>query len=98
MFITTKHSIMAQPAYGSIFFAYMDGNTSINFYYHNPGVTAPQTPLQFYCNGSTCNRFSYFKHDYTTASPDLINQLNTPDTVAGNNHFQNVYLQGAAGC
>jgi hypothetical protein len=97
MFITTKHSILPQPSYGSIFFVYMDGNTSITFYYHIKGVAAQQPPLQFYCNGSTCNRFSYFKHDYSIASPDLQNQLNSPDTLPSNNHNQNVYLQGAAG-
>ena len=101
MFITTKHSILPQPSYGSIFFVYMDGNTSITFYYHSrdavTGVSASRSPLSFYCNGSTCNRFSYFKHDYSIASPDLQNQLHSSDTIPSNNHNQNIYLQGAAG-
>jgi hypothetical protein len=97
MFITTKHSILPQPSYGSIFFVYMDGNTSITFYYHARGVAAQQPPLSFYCNGSTCNRFSYFKHDYNVASSDLQNQLHSSDTLPSNNHNQNVYLQGTAG-
>jgi hypothetical protein len=97
MFITTKHSILPQPYYGSLFFVYMDDNTSITFYYHANGVAAQQPPLSCYSNGATCNRFSYFKHDYSIASPDLKNQLNSPDTLATNNHNQNVYLQGAGG-
>jgi hypothetical protein len=97
LFITTKHSILPQPSYGSIFFVYMDGNTSITFYYHVKGIAAQQPPRSFYCNGSTCNRFSYFKHDYSIASQDLKNQLSNPDSIVGSNHYQNVYLQGAAG-
>ena len=97
MFITTKHSILPQPTYGSIFFVYMNSSTTISFYYHEKGVAAQAPALNFFCNGSTCNYFSYFKHDYTIASPDLQNQLNNPDTLTTNNHYQNVYLQGAAG-
>lgn len=99
MFITTKHSILPQPSYGSIFFVYMDGNTTLNFYYHLKinGINYPQPVFPFYCNGATCNRFSYFKHDYHLASPDLQNQLTSSDTFPSNNHNQNVYLQGAAG-
>jgi len=97
MFITTKHSILPQPSYGSIFFVYMDGNTSITFYYHVSGSADQQPPLSFNCNGSTCNRFSYFKHDYSTATADLQNQLTSSDTLPSNNHNQNIYLQGAAG-
>ena len=97
MFITTKHSILPQPSYGSIFFLYMDGNTSITFYYHVRGAVNQQPPLPFYCNGATCNRFSYFKHDYSIASSDLQSQLTSPDTIPSNNHNQNVYLQGAGG-
>ena len=96
MFITTKHSILPQPSYGSLFFVYMDGNTYITFYWHNPGISI-QNSLPFYCNGSTCNRFSYFKHDYTIGSPDLLNQLNHPDSIKGSNNYEHVYLQGAAG-
>jgi uncharacterized protein DUF4270 len=97
MFITTKHSILPQPSYGSLFFLYMDGNTSITFYYHVNGIPDQQPPIQCFCNGATCNRFSYFKHDYSIASPDLKNQLSSPDTLATNNHNKNVYLQGAGG-
>ena len=100
IFITTKHSIMLQPSYGSIFFVYMDNNTSITFYYHNQG-SASQTALQFFCNGSTCNRFSYFKHDYSIASPDLQNQINPKngDTTysSTNKGYNNVYVQGTGG-
>lgn len=96
MFITTKHSILPQPSYGSIFFTYLDGNSSITLYFHVKG-SAIQQSIPFHCDGSTCNRFSYFKHDYNVGSPDLLNQINTPDTLPSNNHFQNIYLQGAAG-
>ena len=96
MFVTTKHSILPQPSYGSIFFVYMDGNTNITFYWHSKGSSI-QSSYPFYCNGSTCNRFSYFKHDYSIASQDLKNQLNNPDSMSGSNYYQNVYLQGAGG-
>ena len=97
MFITTKHSILPQPSYGSIFFVYMDETSSITFYYHVQGVANQQPPLSFYANGTTCNRFSYFKHDYHIASTDLQAQLASSDTLPSNNHNQNVYLQGAGG-
>jgi hypothetical protein len=102
IFITTKHSIMLQPSYGSIFFVYMDNNSSITFYFHNQGSTT-QTVLPFYCNGSTCNRFSYFRHDYSIASPDLQHQINSKnsDTTTINNPNNkanhNVYVQGTGG-
>ena len=102
IFITTKHSIMLQPTYGSIFFVFMDNNTSITFYYHNQG-SHTQTALPFYCNGSTCNRFSYFKHDYSIASQDLQHQINpkNSDTTTINNPSNkgnnDVYVQGTGG-
>ncbi|MEO8760316.1 MAG: DUF4270 family protein [Bacteroidia bacterium] len=96
IYITTKHSILPQPSYGSIFFVFMDGNSYINFYYHNYG-SPTQVSAAFYCNGGTCNRFSTFKHDFNVASSDLQNQLhNLSDTATPNNN-KNLYIQGCAG-
>ncbi len=97
LFITTKHSILPQSAYGSLFFVYMDGNTAINFYYHVPAVSSTENVLQFYCNGASCNRFSYFKHDYGIASADLKDQLYNLNDTNLLNHNKNLYIQGGAG-
>ncbi len=95
LFITTKHSILPQPAYGSIFFVYLDANSYVSFYYHVGNEKRP--PANFICNGGTCNRFSYFKHDYGIASSDLQTQLNTHYDTTKLNYANNLYIQGCAG-
>jgi uncharacterized protein DUF4270 len=101
-FITTKHSIMLQPSYGSIFFVQMNDNTAINFYYHNQGSTVIPPPITIH-GGSTCTRFSYLKHDYSIAYPDLQNQIKltysdtNPASIPAPIPNQNIYLQGLAG-
>ncbi|MHB8260846.1 MAG: DUF4270 family protein [Bacteroidia bacterium] len=101
LYITTQHSIMLQPNYGSIFFVLMDNNSGINFYYHNQGSSIIPPPIIVH-GGSTCNRFSYFKHDYSIASADLQHQISK--TYADTNPLvtplptnKNVFLQGGAG-
>jgi hypothetical protein len=100
MFITTKNSILPQPSYGSIFFVYLTGgNSHIDFYYHfaDPRYPGNQQPAQFNCDGGTCNRFSYFKHDFTIASSDLQNQLSAQYDTTRVNAANNLYVQGCAG-
>ena len=102
LYITTQHSIMLQPFYGSIFFVQMNENTLINFYYHNKGTTVIPPPISIH-GGSTCTRFSYFKHDYGIASTDLQQQIspNYADTNPASNpppiKNKNIYLQGGGG-
>ncbi len=98
-YITTQHSIMLQPSYGSIFFIQMNSNTAINFYYHNKGINTIPPPIRIATGGSTCARLGYFKHDYGIASPDLQNQIRPTyaDTNLGSPKTKNVFLQGAAG-
>lgn len=99
-YITTQHSVMLQPSYGSIFFVQMNTNTGINFYYHNKGNNIVPPPIRISTGGSNCARFGYFKHDYGIAYPDLQQQIKPTyaDTNSpANPKTQNVFLQGAAG-
>ena len=101
-YITTQHSIMLQPSYGSIFFVQMNDNTSINFYYHNQGSTIIPPPLSIH-GGSSCSRFSYFKHDYSIGYPDLQQQLSltyadtNPASTPAPKPNKNIFLQGGGG-
>ena len=101
-YITTQHSIMLQPNYGSIFFIQMNDNTGINFYYHNQGNPIIPPPIIIH-GGSSSTRFSYFKHDYSIASPSLQQQISltyadtNPNSIPAPKPNQNVFLQGGAG-
>ena len=98
MFITTKHSILPQSSYGSIFFVFMDNNTHIDFYWHTPDKpNLAQQVTRFYCGAGACNRFNYFKHDYGIASSDLQSQLHNLNDTNLINHSKNLYIQGCAG-
>jgi len=101
-YITTQHSIMLQPFYGSIFFVQMNSNTGINFYYHNKQSNDIPPPIHVSPSGSSSTRFSYFKHDYSIGSTDLQQQIspNYTDTNPPTNPSQktkNVFLQGGGG-
>lgn len=101
LYITTQHSIMLQPNYGSIFFVLMNSSTGLTFYYHNQGSTIIPPPISLH-GGSTTNRFSYFKHDYGIAHTDLQQQISktnadtNPNTVPLHKN-NNIFLQGGGG-
>ncbi|MBS1646415.1 MAG: DUF4270 family protein [Bacteroidetes bacterium] len=96
LYITTKHSILPQPSYGSIFFVYMNTYSYIMFYYHLENNPTAPLQLPFYCGGYS-TRFSHFKHDYGLASSDLQSQLSPMYDTTRYNATNNLYVQGCAG-
>lgn len=71
------------------YFDLMSTYSNITLYYHTPTDTAEFT---FLIN-EKCARFNLFENDYTSATPDLINQLATPSTGGSDK----LYVQSRGG-
>lgn len=94
-YITTDHSMLPQPTYGSVFYVNML-TSSLLLYYHND--LGEQIPVEIKC-GANSLRYGYFAHDYQfLADPKLAQQVSpTYDTSSTGPGQQNIYLQGAGG-
>lgn len=85
----TTHS----PGQGAILYIDLTHTFSrLTLFYHN----STDTILRYYhfsINKDVCARFSYFEHDYSAATSDIINQITTPPNIQSDK----VYVQPMAG-
>lgn len=66
-------------------------NTMLTLYYHNDSTDS----LNFhYAVSDSCAIFNHYEHNFTSASPEFVNQVVQKDTLLGQKQF---YLQGLGG-
>lgn len=90
-FVTVDDQFIPADNGGIHYFNLLDANSKLTLYYHVAGDDV-QRKYDLLINANA-KYFSTTEHDYTSARPDIVNQIDDDD-LAG---LENVYLQAAGG-